>query len=102
MKPKYGAPQSAQTIDALFAPLAPVETRGRAWLFVNHQLKPINLRLGISDGTYTEVLSTEVQPNLDVVTSVTGLGSTRPQPTAGTGNPLMPAPPGRGFGGRTR
>ncbi len=101
MKPKYGAPQSAQTIDALFAPLPSVESRGRAWLFIDHQMKPVNLRLGISDGTNTELLSTELQPNLEVVTGVTGLGTTRTVPgAAGTGNPLMPGgrPPG-GFGG---
>ena len=101
MKPKYGAPQSAQTIDALFAPLPSVESRGRAWLFIDRQLKPVNLRLGISDGTNMELLSTELQPNMEVVTGVTGLGTTRTVPgAAGTGNPLMPGgrPPG-GFGG---
>ena len=41
----------AQTIDALFAPLPVVESRGRAWTFTGGQLKPLQLRLGISDGT---------------------------------------------------
>ena len=100
-KPKYGAPQSAQTIDALFAPLPPVESRGRAWVFMDHQLKPVNLRLGITDGTNTELLSGELQQNMEVVTSVTGLSSTRTQPQAGSGNPLMPGRGGPGgFGGR--
>ena len=45
------------------APLPSVETRGRAWLYINKQLKPVTLRLGISDGTYTEVLNdTELPP----------------------------------------
>ena len=92
------ATASAQTIDALFAPLQAVESRGRAWLFMDHQLKPVNLRLGISDGTNTELLGGELQQNMEVVTGVTGLGATRAQPTAGTGNPLMPAG-GRGPGG---
>jgi len=97
-KPKYGAPQSAQTIDALFAPLPSVETRGRAWLFIDHQLKPVNLRLGISDGTNSELLSAELQQNTEVVTGITGLGTTRTLPgQGGTGNPLMPG--GRGSGG---
>ena len=34
-----------------------METRGRAWLFMNNQLKPVNIRLGISDGTNTELLA---------------------------------------------
>jgi hypothetical protein len=93
---------TAQTIDALFAPLPTVETRGRAWLFMNRELKPVNLRLGISDGTNTELLSTELQQGMEVVTGVTGLGSNRAQPTFGNqGNPLLPGRggPGGGFGG---
>ena len=92
----------AQTIDALFAPLPTTETRGRVWLFMNHQLKAVNMRLGISDGTNTEVLSDELQENMEVVTGVTGAGTTtRALPQGGTGNPLMP---GRGGfqGGRGR
>ncbi|HEY2150129.1 MAG TPA: efflux RND transporter periplasmic adaptor subunit [Vicinamibacterales bacterium] len=87
--PKYGAAQSGQTIDALFAPVATPDTRGRAWIFVDHQLKAVNIRLGITDGTYTELIGGDVQPPMEVVTGVTGLGSTRT--TAGAaGNPLMP------------
>jgi HlyD family secretion protein len=93
-----GSPQQATTIDALFAPLPPVESRGRAWVFANQELKPVALRLGISDGTYTELLSEELQENMEVVTGVTGLAPTRtlPQGGGGSGNPLMP---GRGPGG---
>ena len=97
--PKYGAAQSAQSIDALFAPLATVESRGRAWVFVDHQLKPVTLRLGITDGTYTELLSEELQPPMEVVTVVTGLGSNRTTAVAGSGNPLMPTQRGGGPGG---
>jgi HlyD family secretion protein len=105
MQPKYGAPQSGETIDALFAPLQMVETRGRAWLFMNKELKPVNLRLGITDGTNTELLSGELQQNMDVVTGII-MGSTRPTVTGpGTNNPLMPnqrGGPGGGPGGRGR
>jgi HlyD family secretion protein len=90
------APRQATTIDALFAPLPVVESRGRAWLYVDNQLKPVALRLGVSDGTYTEVLSQEMQDTTEVVTGVTGLTSTRALPAQNNGNPLMP---GRGPGG---
>jgi HlyD family secretion protein len=90
--------ETAQTIDALFAPLPSVESRGRVWLFIDHQLKPVNVRLGISDGTNTELLSGELQPNMEVVTGVTGLSTTRTTTGAGAGNPLLPA--GRGGRGR--
>jgi len=100
VRPKYGAAAPPETIDALFAPLPTIETRGRAWLFMNHELKPVNLRLGISDGTNTELISGELQPNMEVVTGVTGLGTTRTQPgQSGSGNPLMPGRGAGGFGG---
>ena len=93
------ATPQAQTIDALFAPLPPVQSRGRAWVFADGQLKAHNLRLGISDGTNTELLSDELQENTEVVTGVTGLGPTRNTPTpAGAGNPLMPGRGGPGGG----
>lgn len=91
------APQ-AQTIDALFAPLPAVESRGRAWVFTEGQLKALNLRLGISDGTFTELLNGELTEDMEVVTGVTGLTATRSTPAqGGAANPLMP---GRGPGGR--
>jgi HlyD family secretion protein len=97
-KPGAAATQGAQTIDALFAPLPSVETSGRAWVYMDHQLKPVSLRLGVTDGTNTELIGTELQQGMEVVTGVTGVGSTRTLPgQTGTGNPLMP---GRGgFGG---
>lgn len=102
--PRAGAPRpaataQAQTIDALFAPLPPVMSRGRAWVFAEGQLKIINLRLGISDGTNTELLSEELQESAEVVTGVTGLTATRNAPAqGGTGNPLMPGRGGPGGG----
>ncbi len=99
--PKRAATRSAETIDALFAPLPPVESTGRVWLYINHELKPVNLRLGITDGTNTEVLSGELQPGMEVVTGVLTGGTRQTQAGAGTGNPLLPQG-GRGrdgFGG---
>src|SRR6266536_1676860 len=77
VRTKYGAPQSAQTIDALFAPLPQIESRGRAWICLQcdspgKTLKAVNLRLGVSDGTNTELLGGELQQNMEVVTGVTG------------------------------
>jgi HlyD family secretion protein len=91
---------NASTIDSLFGPLPTVETRGRVWLYINKQLKPVNLRLGISDGTWTEVLDpNELQTGTEVVTNVViGLESQqRPAGATGTSNPLMgPQRGGRG------
>ena len=100
LRPKYGSAAPAQTIDALFAPLPVVESRGRAWVFMTPELKAVNLRLGISDGTNTELLSSEMQQGMEVVTGVSGLGTTRALPgQGGAGNPLMPGRGPGGFGG---
>ena len=94
---KTAAAPAASTIDALFAPLPVVESRGRAWLYVDKALKPVTLRLGITDGANTEVISDDVQEGTEVVTGVTGVGTTRNTPTpTGAGNPFTP---GGGRGG---
>ena len=90
----------ATTIDALFAPLPVVESRGRVWLHIDRQLKPINVRLGISDGTFTELITGDLQEGQEVVVNmVTGIEA-RPNPNQGqSGNPLMgPQRGGRGRG----
>jgi HlyD family secretion protein len=94
-QPKPAAPtlDGGKTIDSLFGPLPPVETAGRAWLYVNNQLQSLRLRLGISDGTHTELIAGDVKEGTELVTSVsTGTDTS----TTGTGrSPLMPQ---RGFG----
>ncbi|MFO7693881.1 MAG: efflux RND transporter periplasmic adaptor subunit [Vicinamibacterales bacterium] len=81
----------AQTIDQLFGPLPVAETQGRVWVDANGQLKPVRVRLGISDGTYTELLSGELQAGQELVTAVVTPAQAA---AAATRSPLMPA--GRG------
>ena len=97
LQPKYGAALSGATIDALFAPLPTVETRGRLWLYIDQQLKPANVRLGITDGTSTELIGEDIAPGTEVVTSVSGVGATRP--AAAAGNPFQQGGRGGGPGG---
>jgi HlyD family secretion protein len=93
---------SATTIDALFGPLPRVESNGRAWLYVDKQLKPVRLRLGISDGQTTELIEGDLQQGQEVVTNVALANETRP---AATNFPPFGQPgrggfgPGGGFGG---
>ena len=49
--------RGATTIDALFAPLEVIETNGRVWVFDADQLRPVEVRLGVTDGTATELLA---------------------------------------------
>ena len=47
--------RGATTIDALFAPLEVTETTGRLWVMEGGQLNPVEVRLGVTDGTATEL-----------------------------------------------
>ena len=87
-KPRYGDPQNSEEIQELFKPIATATSPGRVWLFVDKQLKPVSVRLGITDGTFTELVNGEVQEGTEVVTGMTGVGATRSAATA-TGNPLL-------------
>jgi HlyD family secretion protein len=92
----------ATTIDALFGPLPQVETVGRVWIFTNNELKPIRVRLGISDGQATELLEGNIELGTELVTNV-NLGTTETRPSTGVG-PLFQQPgrggfPGGGFPG---
>jgi hypothetical protein len=49
--------RGATTIDALFAPLETNETTGRVWVLEGEQLRPVEVRLGVTDGTATELLA---------------------------------------------
>ena len=48
--------RGATTIDALFAPLEMAETNGRVWVVEGGALRPVEVRLGVTDGTATELL----------------------------------------------
>ena len=108
------ARSGATTIDALFSPLTASETRGAVWQYdANKQLKMVRLRLGATDGTFSEVLNEgDVPADAAVVTAMkTGLEPTTGSRTATsqTSNPLLggqrggpggrggAAPGGRGF-----
>ena len=49
--------RGATTIDALFSPLEMPETNGRVWILSNDdRLHPVEVKLGVTDGTATELL----------------------------------------------
>ena len=70
------------------------------WLYENKQLKSVALRLGVSDGTFSEVIEGDIKEGQEVVTNmVTGLEPARTPGQQGTGNPLMGPQRGPGGGG---
>jgi len=80
---------SGQTIDSLFGPLPVTESSGRAWLFENRQLKMLRLRVGISDGSFTEIVSGDAKEGMPVVTTVTIPGQTTRTGPGAASSPLM-------------
>lgn len=101
--------RAGQTIDSLFGPLPQTESFGRAWMYENRQLHMLRLRLGISDGSYTEIISGDANEGMPVVTNVTIPGQTTRSGPGGASSPLVPqrggpggfrnAPGGGGQGG---
>jgi HlyD family secretion protein len=105
--------KTASTIDALFGALPEQESGGRVWLIdEGQQLKMARLRLGISDGSFTEIRGGGVTANADAVTAIVLPASTQTRAAGGggNGNPLLgnqqrPGqqgrnPPAGGRGGR--
>ena len=48
--------RGARTIDALFSPIQVEETAGRLWVMDGDELSPVEVRLGVTDGTATELV----------------------------------------------
>ena len=82
---------NALTIDALFGPLPPRVSQGRVyiWLPNEKKLKSVRLRLGVTDGQYSELLEGEIPTNAEMITAVTlGNESANRNPSQSS-NPLM-------------
>lgn len=98
---------NALTIDALFGPLPPRVSQGRVYIWdpIAKKLKSVRLRLGVTDGQYSELLEGEIPANAEMVTAVT-LGTDSANRNASqSSNPLMQQqrggmPGGMGGGGR--
>jgi HlyD family secretion protein len=91
----------ATTIDSLFAPIQIQERSATAWIFTDRQLKPLRLRLGVSDGNFSEIVNEHEVPETTevVVTLTTGADARSPSMQGPQGNPLM-GPQRGGPGGR--
>lgn len=96
--------RNADKIDELFAPVVKPTSRGQVWLYnaqaadPKDRLKQINVTLGLSDGTFSEIVQGEgLAAGVKVVTNVV------PPPSAvkamAPGNNLFNQQPNRGFGG---
>ena len=90
--------RGATTIDALFGPLPPTESTGRVWVMENEQLQAVNVRLGVTNGTATELLGAaglgaRIDTGMQLVTNIS-TPETRPNVRRGnSGSPLIPQMP---------
>jgi HlyD family secretion protein len=86
----------------LFGPLPSSESSGRVWRYVDGKLAMVRVRLGVTDGTNTELVAGDLPEGAQVVTGV--LLQPAPGATQGGGttgrSPLMG--PQRGPGGPPR
>ena len=91
--------RGATTIDALFGALPAVETTGRVWVIRGDRLEEVNLRLGVTDGTATELLDVDrdVSAGTQLVAHITTPDNGPIPPSGAGGSPLMPQ-----FGRRRR
>jgi HlyD family secretion protein len=96
--PRAAGAGSPQTIDALFGPLPPSETSGRVWRFVDGRLTPVRVRLGVTDGTNTELIEGGLLEGAPLVTGV--LLQPTPAATQGGARSSSPLIPQRGPGSR--
>ena len=82
--------RGATTIDALFGPLPVTVTRGQVWLYEGGDVKPTALRLGITDGAFTELLDPVIPPGTELITNISLADGTLTRPTGPTNSPLIP------------
>ena len=87
--------RGATTIDALFGPLPVTETTGRVWVVEDGRLQEVAVRLGVTDGSATELLGGagrgfDLEAGTTLVTNVTTPDNGPPPPSANGGSPLIP------------
>ena len=82
--------RGATTIDALFGPLPVTVTRGQVWLYAGGDVKPTALRLGITDGAFTELLDPAIPLGTELVTNISLADGALSRPPGPTNSPLIP------------
>ena len=72
LRPPAVNDDDATTIDELFAPMPKADARATVWTWdaTTKRFRPISVRVGVSDGSVSELLSGELQVGDELVTSV--------------------------------
>jgi HlyD family secretion protein len=85
--------RAGSTIDVFFQPVPRPDAAGQVWVMRDRKLTPLAVRVGVTDGTWTELLGDGLAAGDEVVTNVV-LPAQAHRPAATSSNPLMPQ--GRG------
>jgi HlyD family secretion protein len=72
------------TIDTEFTPPPPTKLAGQVWVLDHDQLRRVPVELGVSDGTWTQIVSGDLHEGEEVLTAITLPGA-----SAGANNPLL-------------
>jgi HlyD family secretion protein len=92
--------RKAKTIDAAFGPLETPTMEARVWQYRDGQLVPVKVKVGLSDGSSTELISGPLTPGAVVVTGAALPSATTASSTSGQArSPLLPQFPRRSGGG---
>jgi HlyD family secretion protein len=99
--PARGQSTGGSTIDRFFQPVPRPEAPGQVWVMQDRKLTPLAVHVGVTDGTWTELLGGGLTAGDEVVTNVV-LPAQVHRPAATSANPLMPpsrgTPPARATG----
>ncbi len=87
----------AEKRDVVTVPNAALRFRGGSniWKIAGTQLTPVPVKLGVTDGVKTEVISGALQPGDKIAVPQIAANAGRTAPAAATRNPMMPMGPGR-------
>jgi HlyD family secretion protein len=93
--------RGGSTIDVFFQAVPRPDAPGQVWVMRDRKLTPLAVHVGVTDGTWTELLAGGLVAGDEVVTNVV-LPAQAHRPAATSTNPLMPpsrgAPPPRATG----
>jgi HlyD family secretion protein len=93
--------RAGSTIDVFFQAVPRPDAPGQVWVKRDHKLTPLAVHVGVTDGTWTELLAGGLVAGDEVVTNVV-LPAQAHRPAATSANSLMPpsrgAPPPRATG----
>ena len=81
---KGGGQQAAQARERLISRASGAATGGRVWVLDEAgKPKPLSVRTGLTDGTYSEVISGEIAEGTQVIIGTADSGKTRTRPASG-------------------